>query len=385
VFVLRRRKLLQVAQGFCCVASTFVELRSASAADGADTRGQAAAQVDEDPFLGVDLTYDAPSGCGDEREVLRRTQQLLAGPIQRRATKAAVVVRLVDGGLKLTYEATTDGAPSRRDLVVTDCAAAVEASALLLMLTLDPMAAARAAALPAEVDAAAPAEPETPATGQSEAGPLPAPPPKLAPPPKPVQPSPTVDVEAADADVVQPPSLSSPFDLGDTWVGVAGELVTGLAPNAGRGLRLDVGTTVSGVRVGVWGSYDWVSPRVIAQAPFASIESRLYRLRVWAGPSFRAGAVQFGPLLAFGAEHLRAEVVGISDPAPGAMTWLSGAVGGHFDVHLTRSLALRAQAAAVFSLERRSFTVRGIPDPVHQPRALGVEGAGGLLWVWGAQ
>jgi hypothetical protein len=75
-------------------------------------------------------------------------------------------------------------------------------------------------------------------------------------------------------------------------------------------------------------------------------------------------------------------VVGISAPVPGAMTWLSAAAGGHFDVHFTQSLAFRVQASAVFSLERRTFTVRGIPGVVHQPHAIGVEAGGGLLWVW---
>lgn len=378
VFVpLRGLRLLLVVQGIVGAALVFVTTGGLAASEVED----AAAQPEGLAPLAVELTYDAPAGCGDRLQVLHRAHQLLAGPKPPRGTvRAVITVRLAQGGLKVNYEATRDALQSRRDLVVTDCAAVVEASALLLMLTLDPVAAARIAAL--DTPSATEAESDTPeviAPKQEPAA-------TSQPQPAPTRSSQLVPERPATIDdTPDPPSVAGPPVFGDTWAGIGTEFVTGLAPNPALGVRLDLGTSLGGVRFGVTGSYDWVSDRTLSQASFASLASRLYRLRFWAGPAWRSGIVQFGPLLSLGAEHLRAEVVGISDPVPGAMTWLSAGAGGHLDVHLAQSLALRAQASAVLSLERRSFSVRGIPGLVHQPHVVGIEAATGLVWVWGGQ
>lgn len=379
VFVLRHRKPVLIARGFLGVALSVLHVSSSSAAESVATT-EGSADVDEAASLNVQLVYEAPVGCGDRREVLRRTQQLLAGPKPQSPVSALVVVRPNEGGLKVIFEASREGGQSKRELVVSDCAAAIEASALLLMLTLDPVAAARATALQSQPsDPTSPLAETAPEPEKSDTEPAAVPQAAQSPRERP-EPTPSVVVDAPD-----PPSFSRPLAFGDTWVGFGAELVTGLSPAVGRGLRLDAGTTIAGIRFGLSAAYDWVSPRPLPQASFASVDSQLYRLRAWGGPAFRAGVLNFGPQLALGMEHLRAEVGGISNPTPGAMTWLSGAVGGLFDVHLAQTVAIRVQAAAVFSLERRTFTVRRIPGIVHRPDAVGVEASGGLVWVWGAQ
>lgn len=369
VLGLRRAKVSSIALGLSVALPL---LGTVSRADEVARVGPAQTALDA-----VTLDYRAPPGCGHEQDVWLRVGQLSSAPEgPRNRVEARVTVASAEGGFRISYEAKRDGVSSRRELLVADCAAVVEAAALLLVLTLDPVASEQESST--ESVATPPAGRDA---GRSEAAPESSPP--L-----------TAVTTPSAATVTFAPPVSVPakshgssvgVEVGESWLGLGAEVVTGLAPSPGRGVRLELGTTLAGLKAGVWGSYDWVGDSTLSQAPFAHVESHLYRLRLWSGPAFRVGVVQLGPLVALGAEHLRAEVVGITGPAPGSMTWLSVAGGGHLDVHLAAPLALRVETSAVLSLERRSFFVRGLVGHVHQPTVIGVEAGASLLWAWGAR
>lgn len=369
VFVGRRRlRLWCLVQGLAALAP--LEGRT----------GVAHAAEPDTPQTSIELTYDAPSGCGNREEVVRRVEQLLEGSNRAyEAVRAVVAVRETRAGLRVNYDATRGGQSSKRELVVTDCAAAVEASALLLVLTLDPVLAS-SATVDGLATGSVDAEPPQAVEPAPEPASAPKPEPKVVPPePRLSEPSPIEDA---------PDSLPAAPIVEGGWVGLGGELVTGVSPAVGRGLRLDIGTRVFGARLGVWGAYDWVSDHAVPElGPAANLRSQLMRLRLWGGPVFAVGITRFGPMLSLGVEHLRANVVGIARPAPGHSTWWSASAGGHLDVHFSPSVALRLQAAALLSLERPTFSVRRGPEVVivHQPAPLGFEASGGLVWVWGSQ
>lgn len=313
--------------------------------------------------------------------------QLLEGSSRAyEAVRATVSVRETRAGFRVNYDATRSGQSSKRELVVTDCAAAVEASALLLVLTLDPVLASSATA-EGLATGAGDTESAPDVQAASEPPPVSKPNPDAAPP----KPSPPRVAEPSSApppteDVVDG-LPSSPIVEGG-WVGLGGELVTGVSPTVGRGIRLELGTTLRSARFGVWGAYDWVADHAQPElGPAANLRSQLMRLRLWGGPVFGAGITRFGPLLSLGVEHLRAEVAGIARPAPGNSTWWTASLGGHLDVHFSPAVALRLQVGALLALERPTFSVRRGAEVllVHQPAPFGFEAAGGLVWVWGSQ
>lgn len=381
-----RLRVVSLVQGYRALVALAVF--TCFVMDPSDARGAVEPNVssrdvrppDDELSRGIELSYDAPDACGGRDEVLRRVNALLpAAKTVEGVVKAVVVVRQTEGGWRVNYDATREGAPSKRELVVADCAAVVEASALLLALTLDPLAGEREPPATSVVEAAPRETVEPPPSGAPKTSVQPSPAPQTVP----AQPTSTRTRVAENEEQTNvAPRRSS---VGDSWIGLGGEWVTGIAPSAGRGVRLDVGSTLAMVRFGVSGSYDWVEDRNLPRAPFATLQTQLYRLRSWAGPVFDLGEVRFGPFVALGLEHLRARVTGISNPAPGAMTWLTTAAGAYADLHLGRELAFRMQGAAVFSLERRTFTVRGIPGLVHQPDVVGIDAAASLVWVWGAR
>lgn len=369
VFVGRRRLQLCLVQGLAALALL------------GSVAGVARAAEPATPQTSIELTYDAPVGCGNREDVVRRVEQLLEGSDRAyEAVRATVAVRETRAGLRVNYDATRSGHSSKRELVVTDCAAAVEASALLLVLTLDPVLASSAtvdglATGPVDAEPAPSVEPAPEPTPASK------PEPKVVAAPKSRLPEPRPIEDAPDA-------LPSPSIVEGGWLGLGGELVTGVSPTVGRGLRLDLGTTAFGARFGIWGAYNWVSDHAVPElGPAANLRSQLMRLRAWGGPVFAAGITRFGPVLSLGVEHLRANVVGIARPAPGHSTWLSASAGGHLDVHFSSAVALRLQAAALLSLERPTFSVRRGPEVVlvYQPSPIGLEASGGLVWVWGSQ
>ncbi len=93
----------------------------------------------------VVLAYQSPAGCGTREQVLARLHALRDGAHEPAShVDAVIAVKRTNSGYDVSFHAHKDAGHSQRQLVVADCAAVVEASALLLHFTLDPELAALA-------------------------------------------------------------------------------------------------------------------------------------------------------------------------------------------------------------------------------------------------
>jgi hypothetical protein len=379
--------------------------------------GRAYAQDASQPDAsGVELRYDAPEGCGSRELVLQQVRRasgrvLGEGPPLR----VSAQVRAAETGFRVRYEARRRGAASKRELLVADCAAAVEAVALLILLTLEPVAhgestpavpdeqggdaadegparVSRSDADRGDVSPSNAAEPNptgsSPNDVESEAPPNTAPGnPLTSEPPQVVRRRGNTPERAPELPTTQEDSVStgsSSLALSPLRVGVGYELATALAPTTGQGVRLSLGTGLGGVRGELSGASLWVSDTSVPGVSDATLSSHLYRVRVRLGYPLDWGGVWLAPTAGVGLEHLWARVDGISRPASNATTWLTASLGLDVEVELSRALAVRAGAAAFLVTQRPKFTVINL-EVVHQPQPWGLEGAFGVVWTWPSQ
>lgn len=375
-----------------------------------------------DPTTGVQLRYDAPEGCGSRelvlQEVRRASGRSLGADVD---LEVNAQVRPAEAGFKVRYDARRRGAASKRELLVTDCPAAVEAVALLILLTLEPPSGGAQGESLADAVAGEQAKSDdddeqsvrvsrrddarldVPAsnatqsnsssssssqssqsgTSQSNGAPEAKPPTKEPQATRQTaEPSERAsDVEEAQERASSPHVSSTSLALASLRVALNYELATALAPAIANGVRLGFGTAWGGIRGELSGAALWVPNRLGVGDVGYRLASRLYRARAQLGYPIDVGGVWLGPTAGVGIEHLWARVDGISDPASNATTWWTAAVGFDVELRLSRALALRAGGAAFLVTQRPKFTVVNL-GVAHQPEPWGVEGAVGVVWTW---
>jgi hypothetical protein len=123
------------------------------------------------------LTWDAPDTCPSAAEVEAQFDRLLGGrgrvPSAKRVEATATVRRALGGTWNLRLDTTVDDATGHRDLEGDSCWAVAAATALVLALTIDPNAAARASLTPPAAASPVPSAPAAPAPSATPpAGPL---------------------------------------------------------------------------------------------------------------------------------------------------------------------------------------------------------------------
>lgn len=348
----------------------------------------------------LSLSYQSPVGCGTREQVLTRLQSLRgsAEPPANRV-EATVVVKRTAHGYDVSFRAHDAHVKSQRQLVVADCAAAVEASALLLHLTLDPEL-ARATGSENTTPAAKPAasgvatvlaEPQTnttqvnqPERSEREATAQPQGPPQTVEPPLPTASRAKAAAASELSDQGLQPSRSSLFapDGLRPWLGVGGSVVNGVAPHWSAGVALEGGISLGGWSVQLQAAHHSVPSVPVIALPGARVHTSLTRVHAYAGPEWGNPSVHGGPVAALGLEHLNASARGISNPDSGATTWWSAGLGANLQLQLYAGLGLDLRALALVSLERPTFSVEGIPGSVHQPSRLGWCGSLGVVWMW---
>lgn len=326
----------------------------------------------EIPNTSIQLNYDAPPGCGSRELVLERVGQALSGLPTAANVAASVTVRESVGGVSVHYRATRDGVPSERELVVADCSAAVEASALLLSLTLDPVFGEQAS---------------TDSSGAPElnvdefvAAPATTPEPNRAAPSGPT-PAPSDASDAPSPESATRETRGRGPELSGFHASLGGQLVSGVVPELAAGVHLGLGASMFGVTAGVDASYSWAGVASVSGVPGAELTSRLSRLHLRLGYPTAWGPLRVTPGVGIGVEHLWARADGITVPASGASTWLSAVGGMEVEVTVWGPLAVGLRGGVVVSLQRPEFSVTG-PGLVHRPATAGAEAGGGLVWSW---
>lgn len=304
------------------------------------------------------VQWQAPVGCPTAAVVEDRVHALL-GRVPSEAELHAVGV--VSGGppWRLELETTLGGQMQRRTLEAEDCRAVAEAAAVILAVSVDPLAAAPRAEVP-QPDVAAPV------------------PPALVEPARP-----STDTEAArgrDAPLLAPlrprPSLR-------LRVGGGGEV--GAVPGGTGGVRL--GLALAGARafVQVEGSY-WIDRfAVLRAAPRSGAWVGLGTVSVQGG--VRLGGVRVSVPLALGLEAggLRTRAEGLARGRDVALPWVAGVVGVGLEWSASRRVALWGAVEGVLPLVRTQVRV-GRSDPnageedivLHEPAVVGARALLGI-------
>jgi hypothetical protein len=288
----------------------------------------------------VTLAWSAPPECPREDAVLAEVQAAL-GPkagTERPVTARAVVTR-AGRGFRVTLTTLRDGAPGERVLEDEACDALARATALIVVLTVDP---SRAASLGAPTPTPSPTPTPTPA---------PTPTPTLTPTPR----RESLAVFAAGT-----------FDDG-----------TLAAPAFGAGVaiawlphpfRLELGgaifaTTRASIPNGEGGTFSLISGGGRACA------------------AFTAGAVELGPCAGFDLAAVHAEGFGADQIQTGNGLWGVVSAGGDAYWSLVRPLGLRLRIDGVLPTARPPFVVitsQNETIQVHRPAPVGLRAAFGV-------
>lgn len=322
------------------------------------------------PPARVELEYVAPDGCGSREEVLGK----FAAALGERAADipAAIAWVAVESSAThyvLTYRVEIQATRAERRLEVESCDAAVEAAALLLLLSVDPSAPSSLEPAGLESSAAEKGESAPAAAPPAEPVPPAAPPP--APPPASEPPAPSRPAQRRRAPLVG-------------FVGVRASGSSSLAPSPALGGGVELGVRLGAFSLGVDSSVE-ATPVPGAAAPGVELTALLVRSRGWLGLTFPFGRFRVGPYLGAGVEVLDLRASGLSSGGSGSTAFLSGALGGKALYDLGAGWALCLDLGLTVPFERPAFLVSGLEDPVHRPGVVSADAAFGLNWFFGSQ
>lgn len=267
----------------------------------------------------IALRWVAPEGCSSEAEIVEATRVLLRGSKRPGAARAqATVTRETDGSVRVALS-SADG---ERDLRAESCAAAADAVALILALSVDP-------------ELTSP----PPASSQPERAPDP-------PPSRQDDIAPWGGHLGITADVGTMPAVAWGLDAALGWRGQRAWL------EAGGALFLD--QEQQNAR-GIGGDFSLVSGAVRA------------------GVAWSWGHVRLGPTTGLGLHHMAARSAGATTPGRGTFLWLSPAAGLRFTWLFTRNVSFTWNTEALVHLSRPAFLVEN-EGIVHRPATASVRG-----------
>jgi len=288
-------------------------------------------------------------------------------PLQARVTVEPSATHYI-----LTFLAEVHGGRSQRTLEVDSCEAAVEAAALLLVITADPSAAPTIGGEPESTTratddgepAAAGAEPTSQGSADTSATP------------------------AATSRAASVPPEEAPLEAKRRrlvgFVGVRGSASSSLAPSISLGGGLALGARLGLFAFGLDGLVE-ATPLPAAVNPGVELWGVLVRGRGWAGLSFPIGRLRLGPYLGAGVELLQVSASGLSSGGSGSSPFVSGSAGGQAVWQLGGPWALALDLGLTVPFERPAFLVGGIDGPVHQPAPISAEAGIGVNWSFGSQ
>jgi hypothetical protein len=310
-------------------------------ASGVARAQPAVVEADASP---LDLEWNAPAECPARAAVLAEVTRTLgsAQVVNRRVNVRVDIARVgrdeangVPGKYRGTVRIGADGGAHPRQLEADECVAVTSAAALILALAVEGM-------LP-------PPAPPTPAT---EAPPPPPPAPRAELAPGPPWRSRLVVSAAALVDTATLPSVAVGPEVGAGWRGEHGALRLGL------GLR---GAFFPSLFGGV------ADPTTAGEGGrFGLLEGAA---RGCAAYAWRA--LEVGPCVGVGVDHMSASGRGSQVTLSGSGTWASGQGAAVAAFSLTRALAISGSAGFVVPFARPTFVVDSASStaefPAHRP------------------
>jgi hypothetical protein len=324
----------------------------------------------------LQLTYGAPEGCGSESEVRSKFRALLDEDLEGNRLEARIVVKRVESTLLLEFEAIYGGVRSERTLEVEDCASAVEAAAVLLLLTVDPVLAAD---LGKALEPAPP--PETP---KAERPPPESPPTRPEPAERDLAPPKPAERDLAPPERVPAAAAAKRNTIRSTWLALGPASNFGATPRVALGGMLEGGLSFDPLDLVVAAAGLAGLPSRVPSVSGSRVHSALFGLRLRTQLRLHAPPAEFGPYLGLGIDRVTLSTSRVSSPGSGATQWTSARIGAFGQVPLTGPLRMDFEAGLVVPFERPLYEVEGV-GVAHQPSRFGVELFLGASWHWGSQ
>lgn len=331
------------------------------------------------------------AGCGTTNEVLAEVARLLGGSAS--GTKAVDVRVSMEAKsatkLRITVRTRIDGREGERSMDVGSCNEAVQTSALVIALAVDPSrVAARTQVASSDGGTVVPV-PVSDAALSSDAATA-----------SPFDAARTDDVGLLDAAAAAAVGSPAPMEAGpegepspipeardgersdrdrEGWLlGVTGIVDVGTLPKAGFGLSLNGGYTSGAFRAelalrGVLPRDANVSNGRTGRFSALGIDGR--GCAMW-----RAGVIALGPCALLGGDRIAAVARNVATPVDDSAVFFSAGGGLLFTAALTPWLRLRASADGLLPFARPAFVV-ALPtsnQEVHQVSAGAFRGAAGL-------
>ncbi|NOY90051.1 MAG: hypothetical protein GXP55_02495 [Deltaproteobacteria bacterium] len=344
--------------------SPFLAARAGAQPDAVEVAGAEASAV----------RFEAPAGCGDVDALRRATRALLAGPIP------------VDAELDGRVESTPEGfrlrlrlGGSERDLRAADCAALLDAAALVWALSIDPVAALQSAAESnapgsgsATSEAEAAAESGTPPEAvEALAGAL-------------ADPSAAASAPVASAPASAAPRDASPAHPRRYRLRTAFNLDAGALPSVSTGAELELALRLERVRVSV-GARGFRARRGRVQAGGSAYgDIGLGAGFVSVGVPFGRGRMQLEARTTLEIGALWARGGGVAFPGRGRAAWVAAGLGLGAQLDVGRGFALVAHADAFVPLNRPLFVIDGVGS-VYRPGSVSLRASLGLAFHFGSR
>lgn len=186
------------------------------------------------PSEGVPLRWQAPLECPDEPALRERVDALVPGLLDRRdaaGSRVEIELRVVEQGYAATVLVRNSDGETRRDFAALDCETVVDAAALVLAVTLDPVAVSLGLSEPAASEPS-PSPTEEPRASEPAIvdEPEPSPPPVEA---EPVERPTTIGSTSSSASADRPRNLDLGFGVRALGGGGYGPTNTGYATIGG--------------------------------------------------------------------------------------------------------------------------------------------------------
>jgi len=312
--------------------------------------GGPASPEEPPPSPVVELAWTAPAECPDGQAVLDEIVRLVGRPLGQDPTRTLVatgrVDREADGGYHLVLELRLGDARASRELSTRSCGTLLEPAAVMVAVAVDPRldAPAQDDDAPASVPEA-PAVPTPPPIAEREAGPAR---PQL--------------VAAGEPEVLDelPPSVPRARARARprAVIGVAGGMAVGAVPRVGASLKAGVGVLLPRLRIELEGVHLF---RRRMPGPIAGTSAMLRITAARPVVCARLGGSRVEVPLCGGIELgvLRAEGLGVSEPAVRRHAWVAAHGSTGVAVRVLPWLALRLRAGVALGLLRREFTLLG--------------------------